>query len=100
MIKKILSVAMVMALTLGIMNTSIHSASAATTDLPYEQNIQTKEFQVQNSEVQHVAPIIIWAAGLLGGWLATKLLDYGAEKFCKQYRNYNGVTKKVCEVIA
>ncbi|KMP73456.1 histidine kinase, partial [Bacillus cereus] len=49
---------------------------------------------------QHVAPIIIWAAGLLGGWLATKLLDYGAEKFCKQYRNYNGVTKKVCEVIA
>ncbi|MDA1810534.1 hypothetical protein H0911_20925 [Bacillus sp. HSTU-bmb18] len=100
MIKKILSVAMVMALTLGIMNTSIHSASAATTDLPYEQNIQAEELQAQNPEVQHVAPIIIWAAGVLGVWLGEKLLNYGAKKFCAEYRNYNAATKKVCKVIA
>lgn len=46
-----------------------------------------------------IAPIIIWAAGVLGGWLATKLLNWGAHKFCSSYKNYNSVTKYVCDII-
>ena len=51
-----------------------------------------------------VAPLLVWAAGVLAGaglsWLAEKLLDYGAKKFCDAYGNYNSVTKTVCNVIA
>ncbi|HHY73759.1 MAG TPA: hypothetical protein GX497_11190 [Bacillus bacterium] len=51
-----------------------------------------------------VAPLLVWAAEVLVAagltWLADKLLDYGAKKFCDSYRNYNSVTRTVCEVIA
>lgn len=51
-----------------------------------------------------VAPLIAWAAGVLAAaglsWLANKLLDYGAEKFCNAYEDSNAVTEEVCEVIA
>lgn len=47
-----------------------------------------------------VAPAIAWAVSVLGGWLAEKLLDYGATKFCKHYRKVNNATRMVCNVIA
>ncbi|EOH1637215.1 histidine kinase [Enterococcus faecalis] len=47
-----------------------------------------------------VPPLVIWGAGVIGGWLGKKLLDWGAVKFCKAYRNTNAVTKSVCSVIA
>ncbi|MEB7792115.1 histidine kinase [Enterococcus faecalis] len=47
-----------------------------------------------------VPPLVIWGAGVIGGWLGAKLLDWGAVKFCKAYRNTNAVTKSVCSVIA
>ncbi|OQO70170.1 hypothetical protein BH747_08395 [Enterococcus villorum] len=55
--------------------------------------------QLSENPNARVAPIILWAAGIVGGWLATKLLDWGATKFCKTYRNYNSATKLVCDVI-
>ena len=62
-----------------------------------EQKDLMKDFSKNNTA--RVAPIIIWAAGVLGGWLATKLLNWGAHKFCSSYKNYNSITKYVCEVI-
>lgn len=40
---------------------------------------------------------ILIKAGL--GWLATKLYEWGAEKFCSAYRDYNGVTQSVCDFL-
>jgi len=40
---------------------------------------------------------ILAKAGL--GWLAKKLYDWGAEKFCANYKNYNGVTQNVCDFL-
>ncbi|MFC9540841.1 hypothetical protein ACFTQ7_13250 [Lysinibacillus sp. NPDC056959] len=51
-----------------------------------------------------VPPLLVWAAGVLAAagltWLADKLLDWGAQKFCNKYRNSNSITKMVCNVIA
>ncbi|WP_427109784.1 hypothetical protein [Lysinibacillus xylanilyticus] len=51
-----------------------------------------------------VPPLIVWAAGVLVAagltWLADKLLDWGAQKFCDKYRNSNSITRMVCNVIA
>jgi len=46
-----------------------------------------------------VAPIILWAAKLLGGFLAKKLLDMGASAFCNAYGDKNSTTKLVCDVL-
>jgi len=46
-----------------------------------------------------LAPVIAWAVSILGSWLGGKLINYGAEKFCQKYQNYNAATKLVCPVI-
>lgn len=76
----------------------------------YYENLSTEEAEdlaklQKDDEVSvMVAPILVWAAGVLAAaglsWLAEKLLDYGAKKFCDAYGNYNSVTKTVCNVIA
>ncbi|NVY97136.1 hypothetical protein HU830_08380 [Lactobacillus sp. DCY120] len=59
--------------------------------------------QILNNNNARVAPLVLWAAKVLAsaglGWLAKKLLDYGAARFCRAYRNSNWATKKVCAVI-
>ncbi|GKQ43341.1 hypothetical protein RD055328_12640 [Companilactobacillus sp. RD055328] len=58
---------------------------------------------LQNNKDPKIAPIILWAMKVLAAaglsWLASKLLNWGAHKFCKAYRNSNSVTKWVCSVI-
>lgn len=68
----------------------------------FNQLTQEEKIEVLQSEgsIERVAPILIWAAKVLGGWLAKQLLSYGAKKFCQYYRNTNSVTKLVCNVIA
>lgn len=44
-----------------------------------------------------VAAGLLVTAGL--DWLADKLLDWGAEKFCDNYGDYNSVTVGVCDFL-
>lgn len=61
--------------------------------------------EVDNSTTSpRAVPAIIVAAGKIlikAGltWLATKLYEWGAEKFCEEYRDYNSVTQEVCDFL-
>lgn len=81
------------------MNNYFENLSSDQAELVYESQLE------KTDEVgTFVAPLIVWAAQVLGAagltWLADKLLDWGAAKFCKAYKNYNSVTKTVCNIIA
>lgn len=52
-----------------------------------------------NNQNTRIAPIIWWAAGVLGSWLGGKLLDWGSHSFCSHYRKYNSATRYVCNII-
>lgn len=67
----------------------------------FNQMTQEEKMEIlkSDSSLERVAPIVIWAAKIVGGWLASKLLSYGAKKFCQYYRNTNSATKMVCNVI-
>lgn len=47
-----------------------------------------------------VAALAAFLAGLVAGWVVSKVLDYGAKKFCdqKDLRNYNWATKIGCDI--
>lgn len=82
------------------MNIHFSSLSGDSAEKVYKEQEKAMTDGVQ----PRVAPLVLWAAAALGAagfsWLADKLLDYGAKKFCKAYKNSNKVTKGVCAVIA
>ncbi|EPH71476.1 hypothetical protein D928_01412 [Enterococcus faecalis 20-SD-BW-06] len=81
-------------------NSQTENTVEQTNDQLFSENvIQENEVVVPHAETT-IAPIIIWGAGVIGGWLGSKLLDWGATKFCNAYRNSNAATKFVCSVIA
>lgn len=57
----------------------------------------------ENTSTRVVPAIIITACKLLAKagfvWLAQKLYDWGAEKFCENYGDYNSVTENVCDFL-
>ncbi len=46
-----------------------------------------------------VATVIAFLAGAGFSWLADKLLDYGAEKFCNAYGDYNDIAATACDML-
>lgn len=73
----------------------------------YLENLSSKEASDLNEQgeigTQAIPALIAWAAKVLAaaglGWLAKELYDYGAEKFCEKFGDYNSVTERVCDVI-
>jgi hypothetical protein len=86
-------------LTASQMNTYLESLTPEEAEITYN--------EMENPDTiadPNVFPVIIvWAARTLAaaglGWLAKKLLDWGATKFCNAYEDYNRVTGYVCDVI-
>jgi len=103
-IRLVVVLSLVMALLVSFSFSPIASASAAEVNSK-EEVVTLNGLELQEEEVSAtVAPLLVWGAAVLAAaglsWLAEKLLDYGATKFCKAYRNDNSVTKTVCNVIA
>ncbi|MBM7587696.1 hypothetical protein JOC86_004270 [Bacillus pakistanensis] len=108
LVKKMFAVLMAFAFIFGTMSSTVITTSASAAsfsedmDIKVDKDRNTDKYGDQEVEAQ-VAPIIVWAAGVLAAaglsWLAKKLYDYGAEWFCDNYGDYNGVTEKVCDVI-
>ena len=46
-----------------------------------------------------VATVVAFLAGAGFSWLADKLLDYGAEKFCDAYGDYNDIAATACDML-
>lgn len=40
-----------------------------------------------------------WLAGFVGGYIASKLVDWGAKKWCATYKYTNWATKAVCNFL-
>ena len=68
-------------------------------------NMSANEASLLNEAMTEAQPRSLLgtvAAFLIGagfGWLADKLLDYGAEKFCDSYGDYNDITATACEML-
>lgn len=92
------------AISLGLDQKFSKQVSNYLENLSEEEAAALNELQKEDGSSVMVAPLLVWAAGVLAAaglsWLADKLLDYGAKKFCDAYRSYNSVTKTVCNVIA
>lgn len=56
----------------------------------------------QNSRIA-VAPIVVtvakWLGKVVGAYLAKKLLDWGAKKWCAKYKYHNWATKAACNFL-
>lgn len=67
--------------------------------------MSTDESATLNEKMEEAQPrsIIATVAAFLVGaglsWLADKLLDYGAEKFCDSYGDYNDIAATACEML-
>ena len=60
--------------------------------------------EIKNAPQTRVVPaIVVAAAKILASaglsWLADKLYDYGAEKFCDAFGSANAVTETVCDIL-
>ncbi|MBM7587697.1 hypothetical protein JOC86_004271 [Bacillus pakistanensis] len=102
--KKSLAVLMAFAFIFGTMSSAFTTAKVEAASMVVKVEKTSNEDKYGDQEVSaQVAPIIVWAAGVLAAaglkWLADKLLDMGAEWFCDNYGDYNSVTDKVCDVI-
>lgn len=106
MIKKVFMVLMAFTLTFGVFTgsfaKSVVEAASFTDQVTEQANDDVSQGDVPKAETT-VAPILVWAAGVLAAaglsWLAEKLLDWGAKKFCDTYGDSNATTKLVCDVI-
>lgn len=69
------------------------------------ENLDEQDAAQLNEELKEAQPrgiLATAAAFLVGagfGWLADKLLDWGAEKFCNEYGDYNEFTATACEIV-
>ena len=46
-----------------------------------------------------ISTVVAFLAGAGFSWLADKLLDYGAEKFCDAYGNHNDIAAMACDML-
>lgn len=106
MVKKVFMVLMAFTFTFGVFSGSfakaVVEASSFSDQVVEQANADVSEGELSKAETT-VAPILVWAAGVLAAaglsWLAEKLLDWGAKKFCDTYGDSNATTKLVCDVI-
>lgn len=67
--------------------------------------MSTSEAADLNDEMSNVQPrgvvatVVAFLAGAGFSWLADKLLDYGAEKFCDAYGDYNDIAATACDML-
>ena len=82
------------------LNNYLENLDSANAQAVYKEVQSAKE----DSATSRAVPAIIVATGKILAkaglaWLAKKLYDWGAKKFCATYKNYNSVTKNVCSFL-